>query len=369
MPSDATLDFTSELWRVPVVLFLSNEDVERALSWSDVVRVCENLLLERARGTAWFSPRQRYVLPTDSRMMILPGGLEGKSVMGTRIYSMHSRTSPDSKKFLAEDVLDAHALNVVYEMQSAEMLTITAGERINTLRVAGELAVGAKYLANGDSNTVGLFGSGRLALGSLMALKETHAIESAKVFSRNPERRKRFCTQMSEMAGFPVWPVDFPEQALTEVDIVVSATSSLEPAFDGRLLEPGTHVGTVGGEILAGGWELDEHAMERMSVLAVLNKEHAMKGGLGEDPPNRTFTRAVEEAVITWDDVVELSDIMAGRACGRRSRRDITLFDNRAMGTSDVALAYRAYQVAKEKGIGTELEWGGGLEPEWRRGT
>ena len=128
MPSDATLDFTNELWRVPVVLFLSNEDVERALSWSDVVRVCEDLLLERARGTAWFSPRQRYVLPTDSRMMILPGGLEGKSVMGTRIYSMHSRTSPDSKKFLAEDVLDAHALNVVYEMQSAEMLTITAGD-------------------------------------------------------------------------------------------------------------------------------------------------------------------------------------------------------------------------------------------------
>ncbi len=352
-----------------MVLFLSNEDVERALSWSDVVRVCEDLLLERARGTAWFSPRQRYVLPTDSRMMILPGGLEGKSVMGTRIYSMHSRTSPDSKKFLAEGVLDAHALNVVYEMQSAEMLAITAGERINTLRVAGELAVGAKYLANQDSKTVGVFGSGRLALGSLMALKETHAIESAKVFSRNLERRRRFCTQVSEMAGFPVRPVASPDQALREVDIVVAATSSLEPAFDGRLLEPGTHVCTVGGEILAGGWELDEHAMERMSVLAVLNKEHTMEGGLGEDPPNRTFTRAVEKSVITWDDVVELSDIMAGRARGRRSRQDITLFDNRAMGTSDVALAYRAYQVAKERGIGTDLDWGRGLEPDWRLPT
>lgn len=350
-----------------MVLFLSNEDVERALSWADVVQVCEDLLLERARGTAWFSPRQRYVLPTDSRMMILPGGLDGQRVMGTRIYSMHSRTSPDSKKYLAEDALDAHALNVVYEMQSAEMLTITAGERINTLRVAGGLAVGTRYLANGDSKTVGVFGSGRLALGSLMALKETHAIESAKVFSRTPERRTRFCAQMSEMAGFPVRPVDSPDQALRGVDIVVSATSSMEPAFDGRLLEPGTHVCTVGGEVLAGGWELDEHAMRRMSVLAVLNKEHTMAGGLGDDPPNRTFTRAVERAVITWDDVVEISDVMAGRAGGRRSRQDITLFDNRAMGTSDVALAYRAYQVAKEKGIGTELDWGRGLEPEWRQ--
>ena len=107
--------------------------------------------------------------------------------------------------------------------------------------------------------------------------------------------------------------------------------------------------------------------MERMSVLAVLNKEHTMKGGLGQDPPNRTFLHALEMGVITWDDVVEISDIMAGRARGRRSRQDITLFDNRAMGTSDVALAYRAYQVAKEEGIGTELDRGRGLEPERRR--
>ena len=350
-----------------MVLFLSNEDIQQTLSWSDVVQVCEDLLLERARGTAWFSPRHRYVLPTNSRLMILPGGLGGSNIMGMRTYSMHPRTSPDSTEHLPEHEINAHALNVVYDMQSAEMLTVTAGERINTLRVAGELAVGAKYLANKDSKTVGVFGSGRLALGSLMALKETHEIGSAKVFSRNPERRKRFSTQVAEMAGFPVRPVDSPDEALREVDIVVTATSSMEPAFDGRRLESGTHVCCVGGEIQAGGWELDEHAMARMTVLAVLNKEHSIGGGVGEDFPNRTFSRAVEKAVITWDDVVEISDVMAGRASGRRSSQDVTLLDNRATGTSDVALAYRAYQVAKAKGIGTELDWGRGLEPDWRR--
>ena len=44
-----------------MVLFLSNENIQQALSWTDVVQVCEELLLERARGTAWFSPRHRYV--------------------------------------------------------------------------------------------------------------------------------------------------------------------------------------------------------------------------------------------------------------------------------------------------------------------
>ena len=241
-----------------MVLFLSNENIQQALSWTDVVQVCEELLLERARGTAWFSPRHRYVLPTDSRLMILPGGLVGDRIMGLRTYSMHPRTSPDLTEHVPEQRLSAHALNVVYDMQSAEMLAITAGERINTLRVGGELAVGAKYLAKSDSKTVGVFGSGRLTLGSLMALKETHDIASAKVFSRSSERKKRFATQVSEMAGYPVRPVASPDEALREVDIVVTATSSMEPAFDGRGLdvkggekpdqraEQNTATGTVG---------------------------------------------------------------------------------------------------------------------------
>lgn len=78
-----------------MVLFLSNEDVRPALSWSDVVHGCEDLLLERARDIAWFSPRHRYVLPTNRRLMILPGGLGDKNIMGARIYSMHPQTSPD----------------------------------------------------------------------------------------------------------------------------------------------------------------------------------------------------------------------------------------------------------------------------------
>ena len=350
-----------------MVRFLSNDDIEQALSWADAVQACEEVLLERAGDTAWFSPRHRYVLPTDSRLMLLPGGLGDNNIMGTRIYSMHPRTSPDATAHSPEHTLKAHALNVVYDMRSAEMLAITAGERINTLRVAGELAVGAKYLAKTDSKTVGILGSGRLALGSLTALKETVAINSAKVFSTNAERRNQFAAQALDMTGVPVKPATTPHEALEEVDIVITAASSMEPTFDGRRLEPGTHVCGVGGEIQAGGWELDDEAMKRISVLAVINKAHTMGGGMGEDTPNRTFSRAVDQAIITWNDVVELSDIMVGRAVGRREEQEITLFDNRATGACDVALAFRAYQVAEKMGLGTLLDWGKGLEPDWRR--
>ncbi|MCL5069202.1 MAG: hypothetical protein M1368_12750, partial [Thaumarchaeota archaeon] len=71
-------------------MFLSNEDVRNLLSWSDVVNVCEKLILERANGTAWFAARERWVLPTGSVFLNLPGGGTEGNFAGTRIYSQQA---------------------------------------------------------------------------------------------------------------------------------------------------------------------------------------------------------------------------------------------------------------------------------------
>lgn len=346
-----------------MVLFLSNEDVQKLLTWSEAVRVCEDVLWERSRGTAWFSPRERFVLPTGSVFLLLPGGATGSGFMGTRAYSQQPRANKTNK---TSHVLNAHAVNIVLDMKSAEILALTAGEWINTLRTTAVAAAGAKYLARKDSRRVGVFGSGMLAFGSLMTLKEVFPLAEAKVFSRNPEHRNRFCSKLSDLVGFPVRPVDAPEEVLREVDLVVTATSSMEPVFDGRLLGPGIHVNSIGGYVQGGGRELDENAMSRFHALAILNKEHATKGGVWEDRPNRNFAVPVEKGLLTWDRVVEIAEIMAGRAKGRQSDSDITLYDSRGMGAFDLALAYRAYELAHERGFGKELDWGKRPTPGWQ---
>ena len=347
-----------------MVKFLSNEDLQNLLSWSETVATCENLLLERSHGTAWFSPRERFVLPSGRTMLVLPGGAVEANFVGARIYTSWP---PGSVREIprGKHTLKAASVNFVYDMKSVEMLAITAGEWINTLRTTGIAAVGAKYLARKDSKRIGVFGSGFLAMGALMTLKEVFHIDSAKVFSRNPEHRASFCSKLSSMMGVPVEPTTSPNEVLTESDIVVTATDSTEPVFDGRLLNKGVHVNCIGGYVQGGGRELDENAMARFDTLAVLNKDHAIKGGVWDDKPNQNFKIAIEKSLISWDNVVEISDIIGGRSKGRQSDDDITLFDNRGMGAFDVALSYRAYQLAKERGIGMELEWGKRPEPGW----
>ena len=50
-----------------------------------------------------------------------------------------------------------------------------------------------------------------------------------------------------------------------------------------------------------------------------------------------------------------LGEMVAGRASGRTSGEDITLFKSLGVAAEDVALALRAYQKALQEGIGRTL--------------
>jgi ornithine cyclodeaminase len=64
----------------------------------------------------------------------------------------------------------------------------------------------------------------------------------------------------------------------------------------------------------------------------------------------------VQNGVIGWDKIVEIADILAGKAPGRTDDQQIILYKNQGgQGIIDIALAKRLYELARERGFGTEL--------------
>src|SRR5687768_5394691 len=51
-----------------------------------------------------------------------------------------------------------------------------------------------------------------------------------------------------------------------------------------------------------------------------------------------------------------LGDVIAGRAPGRTSPADITVFDSTGLAIQDVALAAAVYERARQRGIGQQIE-------------
>jgi len=140
-----------------------------------------------------------------------------------------------------------------------------------------------------------------------------------------------------------------PEQAVRDMDIVCTATTSREPVVQAAWLAQGTHINAIGSNFL-GKAELTPAVIGRCSVVTVDSKDQArLEAG--------DFTQALEEGTLHWSDVRELGQVVVGRYNGRPHAEDITLFKSLGIGLEDVAVAGKVYTLAHSAGLGRPIEW------------
>ena len=106
-----------------------------------------------------------------------------------------------------------------------------------------------------------------------------------------------------------------PEEAVRGVDIVLTATNSSVPVFDGNWLEPGQHVTTIVGSnvgLVKGGFtaakrrEIDDATLARSHVHGIVSIQQAIQDEQADiyDP--------VQRGVIRWEQLIEIGEILAG---------------------------------------------------------
>ena len=181
-----------------------------------------------------------------------------------------------------------------------------------------------------------------------MAVCAARPIKSIKAYSRKPERREPFARKMTSLLRVEVSPAETPEEAARGQAIIITATNAREPVLDGKWLEPGTHINAAGSNF-ASKAEIDIETIRRASIIAVDSIEQS-KVEAGDLLP------AIERGVIWWESVTELGQIIAGRAPGRASEEEITIFKSNGIALEDIATALRLYNLARERGIGESIE-------------
>jgi len=215
------------------------------------------------------------------------------------------------------------------------------------LRTGATSGVATSYMARPDSKVVGLFGSGLQARTQLKAICTVCKIEVVEVYSRNEERRRKFADEMSEYCNTRVIAVHSPEEAAAEKDIVICASSSRTPLFEGRILDEGTHINAVGSNYLEKS-ELDLTTIQRADII-VCDSLAQCRLEAGD------FVAALESGATDWQLMHELSDVVTSKTPGRASQEQVTLFKSVGLALEDLALAGRLIELAEEEGFGVRL--------------
>jgi ornithine cyclodeaminase len=164
---------------------------------------------------------------------------------------------------------------------------------------------------------------------------------------------------MGPLLNINITPVASPREVMRGMDMILCATNSSVPVFDGHWLEPGVHVTTIVGSnvgLVRGGFaqakrrEIDDTTLARSDVLGIVSIQQAVQDEQADiyDPMQR--------GVIKWEQLVEIGAILAGKKEGRTKAEQITFYKNNAgQGVADVALGALVLEEIQKKNAGQIL--------------
>lgn len=313
-------------------LYLREAEVEQLLEMRLAIDVVEEAFRRLATGEAVNVPRERAV----GAGIVLHTMSAAANYLGYSGWKAYSTTRGGAQFHVG-----------LYDQSSGRLAALLEANRLGQVRTGATTGVAAEWMAPRDAVEIGLFGAGYQAQTQLEALCQVRPIRTVFVYSRNEERRAAFADRMSALLNLEVTPVDRPQDAAEDLPIVVTATTSREPVFDGASLAEGALVCAVGANWLNKA-EIDSHVV-RLADNIVCDSVEACRHEAGD------FVDALEKGVFEWRQAVNLCDVVAGKAVGRSRPESIALFKSVGLAIEDIALAARLVELARAAGMGTEL--------------
>ena len=318
---------------VNMALYLSEEDVNDLLTMDLALEAVENGFKLLASGDATNSPRSRIGLESGSFNFMAAASPE-LGVMGTKTYGA---IGPGGAKFYVQ----------LYDTADGGLLAMIEASDMGQIRTGAASGVATKHMARRDAATVGIVGTGYQARTQLEAVCRVRDVKSVMAFSRTPERRQQFAEWASDDLGVETAAAGSARECVEGSDIVIAITSTAAPVVSGEWLTPGTHVNAAGANHRRRR-ELDSEAVTRAAVIVADDVEQA-RIECGD------LIQPIEQGLLSWQQVHDLSDVVAGTVQGRTGDEDITLFESQGMALEDIAVGSLVYRLASERGIGREL--------------
>jgi len=326
-----------------MTLLLSKDDVASVLTMEDCLAAVENAFGELARGAAVMP--QRAVIKVEGQgglFLGMPAFIGGDlNALGLKVVTVY----PDNPS--KHDLPTTLGTLMLCDPATGKAVAIMDAGYLTAVRTGAASGVATKYLAREDAKTCVVFGAGVQAKKQLEAMKIVRPPQKTYVIDIAADARDRFATEMGEALDLEVIPTEDVEAAVREADIIVTASSSHTPLFDGNWLKPGTHVNNIGSHS-PGARELDTTTVKRSKFVADLKEANLAEAG--------DILIPIEEGAVTEDHIfASLGEIVIGSKPGRENAEEITVFKSCGLAIQDVSTALAVYNTARDKGIGTEV--------------
>ena len=324
--------------------YLSQEHLLESgcLDFALAIEAAEKGMLAHLNGEVMFPDKiiQIFSQETQERINCLPATLLAEKVCGMKWVSVFP---PNVERYGLQNL---SAVFILSEIDKGFPIAVMEGTLASNLRVGAMGAIAAKHLAPEAPEVIGFIGSGEQAKMHLLAMKTVRpTLRQCRVSSKTPLEEQGFIEQMA-----PILPdMEFVaaethgEAAMSEADILVTATSAQAPLLKAAWMKPGTFYSHIGG------WE-DEYAVAKQCEKIVCDDWETVKHR------TQTLSRMYQDGELRDDEVyADLVELVSGAKPGRESDDERAYFNAVGLSFVDVAIAHAMYLQALDRGAGQTL--------------
>jgi alanine dehydrogenase len=311
--------------------YFTESDVRDLLPMREAIRLTQTAFARLASGEAINQPRRRLTLATRSTLHYMAAS-DGK-YFGAKIYASHPEHGATFRFLL-------------YAAEDARLLATFEANALGQIRTGAASGVATQWMARPEADTLAIIGSGFQAKTQLEAMLAVRPLVRVRVWSRDFTKRTQFAEECSRTFGVAVSAPDTAAEAVADAGIVITATNSRDPVLASECIAPGTHINAMGSN-QAARRELPADLIQRADRIAVDSIEQAqMESG------DLLLAKPVSE----WNELnlIELAEIVGGRAAGRTNASEITVFKSNGLAVEDVICAGYVYETGLELGRGVE---------------
>lgn len=317
------------------IRILSAADVRAALPMSKAIAAMRHAYSQLSAGKAIAPPRQ-HITSDKGVTLIMPAYLPENSEFGIKVVSVYDENPDINLPRITATVL-------VLDPETGLPKAFMDGTSITAIRTGAGGGVAADLLARHNAKKVGLFGAGVQARAQLQAVMNVRDITCVNLISRTQASAQQLASEIATWDDAPeVNLTSTPQEVVMDADIVICATTSASPLFDGNDIKAGTHITAV-GTLVPEKREVDTTTIRRANRIVVDSREACSE-------------EAGELIIPNTEADAEIGEIVNGDKPGRQADDEITFFKSVGVAVQDAVAAAAVLKEAEKKDLGFLVE-------------
>lgn len=317
------------------IRILSAADVRAALPMSRAITAMRHAYSQLSAGKAIAPPRQ-HITSDKGVTLIMPAYLPENGEFGIKVVSVYDENPDINLPRITATVL-------VLDPETGLPKAFMDGTSITAIRTGAGGGVAADLLARHNAKKVGLFGAGVQARAQLQAVMNVRDITCVNLISRTQSSAQQLASEIATWDDAPeVNLTSTPQEVVMDADIVICATTSATPLFDGNDIKAGTHITAV-GTFVPEKREVDTTTIRRADRIVVDSREACSE-------------EAGELIIPNTEADAEIGEIVNGDKPGRQADDEITFFKSVGVAVQDAVAAAAILKEAEKKDLGILVE-------------